>query len=554
MGFLPRPRNGISLCAGAGGLDMGLMLAEPGFHTRCFVEWEEYPRGAIIAAQRAGYFAPAPIWDDLTTFDARPLAGAIDTLIAGYPCQPFSMAGKRLGEDDPRHLWPHVARVARELGPTLEWLFLENVAGHVTLGAETVLRELWDMGFTPAAGIFSAGETGAAHERQRWFCVAYREGRGLGIVGDAAQPGRGRHADGGDFDLADAMRSGAGTGAEPHAQPATVAAGRGQRAESGDDHSAVADPGHTQRGAHLANGHHANGKDTGRTQGDSGARKRSWLVADPHGRHPGPERQQHGGQQRFQPEGGSNGGRSVDDAAHGGRGIHAGPGPEWRGTSDAGRARGALADCIRIHGDGRGIGGACWWPEFADRRRQMANASQPGPQGRERPGTPDQRDRPPAPRSTSERRGLPLFPPGPGDRDAWAAVMASNPDRAPSFARRDVIAAAVNIASILQPDEAQAVESALRGLARGAGMAAVGSQAPALVDQAQAFTRLCNLADGLANRSRSLRLLGNGVFPLAAAYAWRTLAASHGLRPVDMATADRDAADDATRPIWGAMT
>ena len=89
------------------------------------------------------------------------------------PCQPFSAAGKRLGEDDERHLWPEVARCARGLGPGLEWIFLENVAGHVSLGLETVLRELRDMGFTPAAGLFSAGETGAAHERLRIFIVAH---------------------------------------------------------------------------------------------------------------------------------------------------------------------------------------------------------------------------------------------------------------------------------------------------------------------------------------------------------------------------------------------
>lgn len=91
-----RPRNGLSLCAGAGGLDMGLMLAEPEFHTRCFVEWELYPRSTIIAAQNAGYFAPAPIWDDVTTFDGRPFRGAIDTILAGYPCQ-RSRALKLLG-------------------------------------------------------------------------------------------------------------------------------------------------------------------------------------------------------------------------------------------------------------------------------------------------------------------------------------------------------------------------------------------------------------------------------------------------------------------------
>jgi site-specific DNA-cytosine methylase len=152
---------------------MGLMLAEPGFHTRCFVEWEEHPRSTLIAAQRAGYLAPAPIWDDVTTFDGRPFRGAFDTVLAGYPCQPFSQAGQRRGEDDERHLWPDVARIIREVEP--EWVFLENVAGHITLGLETVLRELWGMGWTPAAGAFSAAETGAPHERLRVFIVAHRD-------------------------------------------------------------------------------------------------------------------------------------------------------------------------------------------------------------------------------------------------------------------------------------------------------------------------------------------------------------------------------------------
>jgi DNA (cytosine-5)-methyltransferase 1 len=172
-GMVIPPRYGLSLCAGGGGLDMGLKLAEPGFATACYVEWEEYPRASIIAAQRAGYFAPAPIWDDLKSFDAHPWSGVVDTVLAGYPCQPFSQAGQRRGEDDPRHLWPHVARIIRECHP--RWVFLENVPGHVTLGAESVLRELWHMGWAPAVGLFSAQEVGFPHERLRWFCVAYRQ-------------------------------------------------------------------------------------------------------------------------------------------------------------------------------------------------------------------------------------------------------------------------------------------------------------------------------------------------------------------------------------------
>ncbi len=98
--------------------------------TRAFVEWEDWPRSVVIAAQRAGYFAPAPIWDDLRSFDARPFCGAFDIILAGYPCQPFSAAGKCAGADDPRRLWLDVARVVGECAP--EWVFLENVPGHVT--------------------------------------------------------------------------------------------------------------------------------------------------------------------------------------------------------------------------------------------------------------------------------------------------------------------------------------------------------------------------------------------------------------------------------------
>ena len=172
-GLVSPPRHGVSLCAGGGGLDLGLMLAEPGYHTRAYVEWEDWPRAVLIAAQRAGYFAPAPIWDDLRSFDARPFRGAFDAVLAGYPCQPFSAAGKRGGAGDPRHLWPDVARAIAECRP--EWIFLENVPGHVTLGLETVLRELWGLGYTPAAGLFSAAEVGAPHRRLRIFILAHTD-------------------------------------------------------------------------------------------------------------------------------------------------------------------------------------------------------------------------------------------------------------------------------------------------------------------------------------------------------------------------------------------
>lgn len=150
---------------------MGLGLAEPGFATACYVEIEDYPRQTLIAGQQAGYLHTAPIWDDLKTFNALPWRGFIDTVLAGYPCQPFSQAGQRKGERDPRHLWPDIERIVDELAPS--WCFFENVPGHLTLGLETVVRALQRMGFRVAVGTFSAAETGAAHERQRVFIVAY---------------------------------------------------------------------------------------------------------------------------------------------------------------------------------------------------------------------------------------------------------------------------------------------------------------------------------------------------------------------------------------------
>ena len=186
---------------------MGLMLAEPGYHSRAFVEWEDWPRTVLIAAQSAGYFAPAPIWDDVRSFDARPFRGAFDIVLAGYPCQPFSAAGKHGGADDPRHLWPEVARVIGECRP--EWVFLENVAGHVSLGLEAVLRELWDLGYTPATGLFSAAEVGAPHQRLRIFILAHTDEPASRH--GSLQPGRqqrlhpqGRGAGAGHYELVDA--------------------------------------------------------------------------------------------------------------------------------------------------------------------------------------------------------------------------------------------------------------------------------------------------------------------------------------------------------------
>lgn len=173
------PTAGLSLCAGYAGLDLGLMLAEPGYRTVGFVEREAHAAAALVARMEDEALDQAPIWDDLASFDGRPWRGKVDLVAAGYPCQPFSIAGKRGGAEDPRHLWPHVARIIRESGP--RWAFLENVEGHLALGCRDVVRELQDMGFDVEAGVFSAYEVGSPQWRRRVFILAHADGGEHGV-------------------------------------------------------------------------------------------------------------------------------------------------------------------------------------------------------------------------------------------------------------------------------------------------------------------------------------------------------------------------------------
>lgn len=167
-------RTVLSLCAGIGGLDLGLRLANPAARAVCYVEREATAAAILAARFEDGSLDEAPIWSDLRTFDGRAWRGCVDILTAGYPCQPFSVAGQRRGEDDPRHLWPHVARIIRECEPN--GVFLENVGNHLKLGFREVALELRDMGFRVEAGLFTAEEVGAPHRRERLFALAYAGG------------------------------------------------------------------------------------------------------------------------------------------------------------------------------------------------------------------------------------------------------------------------------------------------------------------------------------------------------------------------------------------
>jgi len=164
---------GLSLCSGAGGLDLGLTIAIPEYRTVGYVERETFAAATLVARMEDAALDRVPVWDDVASFDGRPWRGAVDIVTAGYPCQPFSVAGKRQGTEDPRHLWPHVARIIDEVEPP--FVFLENVAHHLRLGFPEVACGLVDMGYRLAAGLFTAAEVGAPHKRERLFILAVRE-------------------------------------------------------------------------------------------------------------------------------------------------------------------------------------------------------------------------------------------------------------------------------------------------------------------------------------------------------------------------------------------
>lgn len=178
----------ISLCAGGGGLDLGLRIAVPDARTVCYVEREAYAVAVLVSRIEDEGLDDAPIWTDLTTFDGRAWRGAVDLVMGGIPCQPFSVAGKRMGKDDPRDLWPHALRIVEESQP--RFVFIENVAGSLSGLLCRIADDLEGLGYRVAAGIFSAEEVGAPHRRERLFVLA-----DAGIASD--RPGADARAEGG---------------------------------------------------------------------------------------------------------------------------------------------------------------------------------------------------------------------------------------------------------------------------------------------------------------------------------------------------------------------
>lgn len=166
------PQKILSLCTGSRGLERGLERAGVDVRTVCFLEIEAFICENLVQQMEKGLLDEAPIWTDLKTFPYERFHGKIHGFVGGYPCQPFSVAGQRKGETDPRHLWPFIKDGIKAIEPV--WCFFENVPGHLTMGFEQVTKDLEELHYRVEAGIFSAEEVGAPHRRERLFILAIK--------------------------------------------------------------------------------------------------------------------------------------------------------------------------------------------------------------------------------------------------------------------------------------------------------------------------------------------------------------------------------------------
>lgn len=169
----------LSLFSGIGGLDLAAEMA--GFRTVGQCEWADYP---TLVLER--HWPDVPRWRDIRTLNAESFYAktglrTVDVISGGFPCQPFSRAGKRGGTGDDRYLWPEMCRVIRELRPA--WVIGENVPGLVDLALDEVLADLEAIGYESQPFIVPACGVDAPHIRYRLCIVAHANGQQLGVTG-----------------------------------------------------------------------------------------------------------------------------------------------------------------------------------------------------------------------------------------------------------------------------------------------------------------------------------------------------------------------------------
>jgi DNA (cytosine-5)-methyltransferase 1 len=136
-----------------------------------YVEFNEYCQKIIKQRIIDGIFDEAPIFGDIREFDATPYCGSVDIITGGFPCQPFSVAGRKKGKDDSRNMWPETIRVIKQTQP--KEAFLENVPGLLSSGYfSTILNDLSQAGYDAKWITLSASDCGAPHKRERLWILA----------------------------------------------------------------------------------------------------------------------------------------------------------------------------------------------------------------------------------------------------------------------------------------------------------------------------------------------------------------------------------------------
>lgn len=181
----------LSLFTGIGGGLLGTHLL--GWTPIGYVEINDYCQRVIAQRIKDGILPAAPIFTDVREFVQSGCAdayrGFVDVVTGGFPCQPFSVAGKRKGADDERNMWPATMEVIRRVQPT--WAFLENVPGLLSSGYfGTILGDLSQSGFDVGWRILSAAEVGAPHRRNRLWIAAYANSKRCGDTPERRDPVR----------------------------------------------------------------------------------------------------------------------------------------------------------------------------------------------------------------------------------------------------------------------------------------------------------------------------------------------------------------------------
>ena len=166
----------LSLFSGAGGGVLGTKLL--GWEAIGYVEYNEYCQQVIAQRIEDGCLDNAPIFSDVNAFISEGYAdaykGMVGVISAGFPCQPFSVAGKKAAQDDPRNCWPQTLDIIRRVRP--RYCLLENVGGLLSRKHryfETILKDLAESGYDAWWKVISAAEVGAPHKRDRLWIVAY---------------------------------------------------------------------------------------------------------------------------------------------------------------------------------------------------------------------------------------------------------------------------------------------------------------------------------------------------------------------------------------------